>query len=171
MRKIKVYVAAPWVHKDAAKAAATQLEEAGFEVTSRWLNLPDGPPASRTDGTPEFIARMKEEALHDLEDIYYADGMIVLQLAKSEGKAFEQGVAIHLVPNKIIVVSPDGTKGNVFQYLENMYTVVPTLEAAIEEAKDWSPAYIIEPGMPSTWKPIPVGEEYEIISGGPILES
>lgn len=162
MDKIKVYIAAPWEHKDAAAAFADQLEAEGFEVTSRWLRL-----IIQNESTVNY-ARMKEEALHDLEDIYLADGVIVLQYAKSEGKAFEQGAAIHLVPNKIVVVSPDGARGNVFQYIDEMYTIVPTLEAAMQEAANWTKATINIPGMPSAYRPIPIGEDFEIIEGGPV---
>jgi len=172
MDKIKVYVAAPWPHKDAAAAFADQLEDEGFEVTSRWLRLPnDGGDYATTEEAEAYgkhIAKLKEEALHDLEDIYLADGVIVLQYAKSEGKAFEQGAAIHLVPNKIVVVSPDGTKGNVFQYIDEMYTIVPDLDSAVREAANWTKATINIPGMPSAYRPIPIGEDFEIIEGGPI---
>ena len=37
--KIKVYLACPWKNKDEAKAGKLQLEEAGLEVTSRWIDL------------------------------------------------------------------------------------------------------------------------------------
>ena len=128
-RKLRAYLAAPWVWKEAAKEAKILFEEAGFDVTSRWIEY---------HGDTDDPTELEQEAINDLEDIYFADGMVVLQLEKSEGKAFEQGAAIHMLANKIIVVSPAGVRGNVFQYLTHCFTFVKTIDEAIKEARTWT---------------------------------
>lgn len=138
MAELTIYVAAPWKDRDAARVAAQAFRDAGFTVTSRWLDL---------HGADEKDAAvLEQEASNDLEDILKSNGMVILQYQKSEGKAFEQGFVVAAsqftgMANKLILVSPDGTKGNVFQYLTSIYTVVPTVEAAIEEAQKW-PGYV-----------------------------
>lgn len=155
--KLKLYIAAPWIHKDAAKQVALQFEAAGFEVTSRWLDFVGG----GYDASKETLA---SEAVKDIEDVLRANGLVVLQYAKSEGKAFEQGLFLAAtqftgVANKIVLVSPDGTKGNVFQNLDDVYVIVATVEAAIEECQKW-PGYV------------PIGEIARLEDeGGPVTEA
>lgn len=125
---IKCYIAAPWSHKPAALEAANAFKQAGFEVTSRWIQF-------HGDSTDPKV--LEQEAVNDIQDIDAADAMVVLQLAKSEGKSFEQGFYLRHSKNmnKIIVVSPDGTRGSVFQYLSNVYEFVTSVDEAIELAK------------------------------------
>lgn len=138
MAELAIYIAAPWKEREAAKVVAQSFRDAGFRVTSRWIDL---------HGTDEKDpAALEQEASNDLEDILQANGMVILQYGKSEGKAFEQGFVVAAsqftgMANKLILVSPDGTRGNVFQYLTSIYTIVPTVEAAIEEAQKW-PGYV-----------------------------
>ena len=139
---MKVYIAAPWVNKEDAKAARDQFVVAGIEVTSRWLDYPDNSTSEAYIGQPTDHGILKQEAVNDIEDIINANGMVILQLAKSEGKAFEQGLLLGLstyfnIQNKMIIVSPDGSRGNVFQYIDEVYTIVPTVETAIEEVLKW----------------------------------
>lgn len=71
------------------------------------------------------------EARMDMFDVIRADVVLVLNLAKSEGKAVEQGIALaREIP--IIVVGLD--RFNVFQYLPQ-YTFVKTVEEAIQLLK------------------------------------
>lgn len=141
MAELAIYVAAPWKEREAAKVVAQSFRDAGFRVTSRWIDL--HVTGNDTDKDP---AMLEQEASNDLEDILQANGMVILQYGKSEGKAFEQGFVVAAsqftgMANKLILVSPDGTRGNVFQYLSSIYTVVPTVEAAIAEAQGW-PGYV-----------------------------
>lgn len=149
LRPLRVYIAAPWVEKEAAKTVARVFEAAGFDVTSRWHDKhhQDSEPGTESYLTaPKDEALLQKEASDDLEDILKSQGMVVLQYAKSEGKAFEQGFILAAsqftgMNNKIIVVTPDGTRGNVFQYLKDIYTVVPDVDCALQEAKTW-PGFI-----------------------------
>lgn len=130
-----IYLAAPWREREQARAARDSFVSSGIGVNSRWLDF-EGEEGNKAE---EVKVR---EALHDLEDIWKADGMVVLQYGKSEGKAFEQGFFLGIsgqtgCDNKIVVVGPDGERGNVFQYLPQVFTIVPTVEAAIEEVKRW----------------------------------
>lgn len=139
--KLKIYIAAPWVYKDSAKSVARQFEAAGFEISSRWHDKHHEGP----DGDKDH-ALLEREAIDDLEDVWNSNGMVVLQLKKSEGKAFEQGFMLGIsgikgMKNKLILVSLEGERGNVFQYLSDIYTLVPTVDAAIEECQKW-PGYI-----------------------------
>jgi hypothetical protein len=141
MAGVKVYVAAPWVHKEDAKVVARQFEAAGFEISSRWHDKHHEGPDQDKDHTI-----LAQEATDDIHDIINSNGMVVLQLEKSEGKAFEQGFILAAsqftgMNNKIIVVTPDGTRGNVFQYLNEIYTVVPDVDSALQEMKTW-PGYV-----------------------------
>lgn len=132
MSKPKIYVAAPWVNKAAAKAFRDDLVTAGYEVTSRWLDLHVG---GNNDLATVDHARLKEEALNDIDDIINADILILLNSQdrgqESTGKAVETGVAI--MTNKGIIVVGDRT--NVFHYLG--MPVVPTNEDAIALLPDY----------------------------------
>lgn len=122
---MKIYIACPWVHKIAAAATAILVRREGHEVTSRWHDrTTDGLDPAGTDSPFDECRR---EAIHDVEDVFRSDAVLVLNIEKSEGKAVEQGIAIALhLP--IVVV---GQRSNVFQYLDNV-KVVPTYEAAIQ---------------------------------------
>jgi hypothetical protein len=138
---LRIYLAAPWQHKTEAKQVAQQFRDAGFDISSRWHDKHH----EGADGDKD-TALLAQEASDDLFDLLNSDGMVILQLVKSEGKAFEQGFLIAAsqytgLNNKLIVVSADGTRGNVFQYLEDVYDLVPTVEAAIDTAKKW-PGYV-----------------------------
>lgn len=127
----KVYIACAWKDKQQAKPARDKFVENGILVTSRWIDFV---------GDSSDPAVLEQEALNDIDDMEDADGMVVLQLQKSEGKAFEQGFFIGGMiggARKIILVSPNGERGNVFQYLSYAYTMVPTVDQAIEEVKKW----------------------------------
>lgn len=135
---VKIYLAAPWVHKENAKAVRDQFVAAGIEVTSRWLDF-HGQSGAEWD--PEVLER---EAVNDLEDICAADGMVILHSAVSEGKSFEQGFFLGASKllgknNKMIVVLAEdfGRSHNIFHYIRDIYDVVPTVEAAIELVKTW----------------------------------
>ena len=128
----KVYLAAPWKFKKEAAQARDKFVLNGIHVTSRWIDFV---------GDSDDPAVLEQEALNDIDDMEDADGMVVLQLEKSEGKAFEQGFFIGGMiggSRKVILVSPDGSRGNVFQYLSYAYTMVSTVEEAIEEVKKWT---------------------------------
>lgn len=129
-----VYVAAPWIHGGDALEAKRKLEEAGIRVTSRWLRRVKGnvDPSYNymkdSSYTPEDGER---EAEMDISDVMVADYVVVLNSAKSEGKAVEQGLAIaYGIP--IILV---GKGSNTFHYLSKVVTIVGSVEEAINLIK------------------------------------
>lgn len=77
-----VYLAAPWVHRAEARQAREKLTAAGYDVNSRWLDV------------DEATTSPEAEAINDMVDIISSDALVVLNLAKSEGKACETGMAI-----------------------------------------------------------------------------
>ena len=120
--KMKVYIAAPWVNReDAAKVEARLIEE-GFEPTARWIK----------NHGDESGYNLKEEAQHDVEDLYKSDAILVLNLAKSEGKATEQGMAF-IMGMPIIVVKSNPNPVNIFHNLTSQFKSVDNLEEALVE--------------------------------------
>ena|SRR6266436_1864464 len=119
---MKIYVAAPWIHKQDAIKAGTQLEAAGHNVTSRWF-FHQGDATDPT-GMNSDIVDIIFQAREDITNVLRADCLVVLNLARSEGKAVETGIAL---ANNIPIISV-GPRGNIFQTLG---VEVPTLEAAI----------------------------------------
>lgn len=110
-----IYVAGPWARRPEARIVRDQLVAAGHIVTSRWLDV------------DESIVTPSEEAQNDVFDILTADILVVLNLEKSEGKAFEQGVA-YMAEIPIIAVGP---QLNVFQTLPS-YTFVDDVPALLD---------------------------------------
>lgn len=119
---MRIYVAAPWIHKQDAIAAGKLLEAAGHTITSRWFTHEGDPNDSAGVTAPN--ARIIEQAIEDIKDVRRAEMLIVLNLAKSEGKAVETGIAL---ANDIPIISV-GPRSNIFQTLG---TEVDTLEEAI----------------------------------------
>jgi len=120
--KIKVYLACPWKNKAEAKLAKAQLEEAGLEVTSRWIEL----HGDKEKDDPTNIPYFEEEAKHDVQDVFAADILILLNIQKSEGKAVETGLALAWGKPVILV----GERSNIFHYLP--IPRVSNLNAAIK---------------------------------------
>jgi nucleoside 2-deoxyribosyltransferase len=106
---VKIYIAGPWARREEVKAAAEQLKTAGHEITSRWLYAHAGPPNDPA-GLSHSDAHIRNEALDDVADVLSADAFIILNLEKSEGKAFEMGVA-YMASKPIICV---GQRFNIF---------------------------------------------------------
>ena len=135
MKRKAVYVASAWVTGDQALIARDKLIRAGFEVTSRWLervgveNPPACPGYDYTKDPNYMNNHARLESQKDIEDVSRADAVVVVNLAKTEGKAVETGMAIALgIP--VIVV---GEKSNTFHSLDApAMRVVATIEDAIE---------------------------------------
>jgi nucleoside 2-deoxyribosyltransferase len=118
-RVAKVYLAAPWTHRPDARAAAAVLERAGHTITERWWDC---------ESLPATDADLGRYAQADMDGVLAADVLVLLNLAKSEGKAVEQGIALQRgIP--IIAIGADRT--NVFQHLP-AYRWVNSLREAIE---------------------------------------
>lgn len=106
---MKIYLAGPWARREAVRDAAKQLETAGHEITSRWLHAHAGPPNDAA-GLTHSDEHIRNEALDDVADVLRADVFVILNLEKSEGKAFEMGVA-YMASKPIICV---GQRFNIF---------------------------------------------------------
>ena len=117
---MKVYCAAPWVHKADALVAQTQFEAAGFEVVSHWIQY-------HGDGAND--AELQAQAVEDYAEIVAkTDAFVILNLALSEGKAFEFGVAYR---QKLPCVVVGSRERNIFYHLPGVLQV-ETVEEAIE---------------------------------------
>lgn len=79
---MRVYLAAPWSHRAEARQARALLIAAGHDVPCRWLDV------------DERTTSAVEEAQNDMTDLLTCEAFLVLNLAKSEGKACETGMAI-----------------------------------------------------------------------------
>lgn len=134
MPNIRIYVAAPWIDKELALVAKRTLESNGFVVTSRWIEQHLEKPAGQSglDTDPEIL---KREAIHDVEDVYSCDLMILLNTQKrgeeTSGKAVETGLALAWLKPVILV----GARTNVFHWLD--MPIVATVEDAIAIIRDW----------------------------------
>lgn len=104
-------------------AIATKLESLGATITHKWWE---------TEGDKEYA--VSDHAYHAWQDkrgVETADAVLVVNSAKSEGKAVEQGIALALdIPLFIVGIRGELSK-NVFHYLNN-YTWCRTIEDGIE---------------------------------------
>ena len=108
---MRVYVAAPNELLELARTVAGDLERAGIQVTSRWLNGLD--------------TRCDASASVDLEDVSSADILLLInpigwELRGSGGRHVEFGYALAL-RKKVLVV---GVRSHIFHHL-NHVRVVP----------------------------------------------
>jgi nucleoside 2-deoxyribosyltransferase len=125
---MRIYLAAPWVRKADAKAAAAVIEAAGHTITKRWWEHREVPGygGQFRDCPEDQREELAEQAYEDWRGVETADAMIVLNLEKSEGKAVEQGFALAYGVRLIVV----GPLLNLFQYLPGV-TRVSTLDEAL----------------------------------------
>ena len=131
---MKIYLAAPWPHRGDAATAALAIEAAGHTITEPWWTHPE------CDDHDELV----RQAMKDIEGVAAADFVIVLQLAQSEGKAAETGMAM-MMAKPIVIVNPNWVAatyqergGNLFHHL---LTVVPTLEEALVKVVEFEQAF------------------------------
>ncbi len=120
---MRVYIAAPWVRKQETIEAGKLFTAAGHTVTSRWFNHEGDPNDPVGTDIPEAV--LMRHATEDLYDVLTSEALIVLNLAKSEGKAVEMGMAMAA---SIPVISV-GARSNIFQ---SLVTEVATVEDAIK---------------------------------------
>lgn len=128
MKNTKIYVAAPWIHKETARAARDVLVEGGFEVTSRWLDI----HTDVQENDPKKADYLAEQAIHDVTDVNNADILILLNISKSEGKAVETGLA--LAWNKPVILV--GERTNIFHWLP--IPITHDIIGAMEIIDNWN---------------------------------
>lgn len=123
---MKIFLAAPWAHRELANHAADKLRLAGFAVTSRWLT------AEETDEPAELI----QQALNDAEDIIASDIVVVLNTQErgkeTSGKAVETGIALGIGRPVIIV----GARTNIYHYLVECVLTVEDVISRLMVAQD-----------------------------------
>jgi nucleoside 2-deoxyribosyltransferase len=132
----KCYIAAPWTNKPEALVAKEAFEAAGLEVTANWITRYCDPGLSQRylDGThgPDDEQELMRQAMSDIDDISISDIFVILNLAKSEGKAAELGFAYTFGIPTIVVGSRER---NIFYYLPGIARV-DSVDAAIKLIKD-----------------------------------
>ncbi len=122
---MNIYIAAPWAHRAQMPAIATKFEDAGHEITHKWWEVEDVPEDTRSEEA------LRDQAILDVEGVLNGEVMVLINSAKSEGKALEQGIAI-ASGKEIYAVGQRGEHSkNVFHYLDN-YTWFNTVEDVIE---------------------------------------
>lgn len=127
---MKIYLAAPWVCKNEAAYFAGKLEKAGHTITEKWWYHPEVESYPNADGSPSDRTDLIAQAQKDITGVRYADVVVVLQLERSEGKAWEQGLA-WAEKKPIIVYSPEKLYGNLFQVLARK--IVTTHQEVLDE--------------------------------------
>lgn len=111
-----IYIAAPWKDRELMPAIAEKFERKGYIITHKWWLTEDIPENSRT------VDLLAEQAKADFEGVKDADMLVLINSAKSEGKAVEQGIALALGKRiNAIGTRGDGTSSNVFHYLPNYW--------------------------------------------------
>jgi nucleoside 2-deoxyribosyltransferase len=120
----KIYIAAPWVHKDRMPEIAAKFEAQGHLVTHKWWEVEGTGPYS--DDEREHFADA------DRDGVLGADILVLINSAKSEGKATEQGMAIAAgIPIVAVGKLGDQETKNIFHYLTDCYHWVETVEEAV----------------------------------------
>jgi nucleoside 2-deoxyribosyltransferase len=107
----RIYIAAPFQMRADAQRLMTELEAAGFTVTSRWLRIDDMPDT-------------EEAAVLDLADVDRADALVLLnseawRTAGTGGRHAEFGYAIAKQKDVFVV----GVRTNVFHHLSSVHMV------------------------------------------------
>ena len=127
---MRVYIAAPWSHKADALAAKQQFEAAGCEVTAHWI-IRESILEYDDLTKPEHKDECTEQAQLDVADILQSDVFVILNLALSEGKATEMGIAYAL---GIPIILVGDLSRNLFYRLPGVYRA-DSVEAAVEGVK------------------------------------
>ena len=121
---MKIYIAAPWIHREDMPNVAKKLEDKGHTITKKWWEVKEAKEGSGKD------YELRTQAEDDVRGVRNADLVLVINSAKSEGKALEQGVAIALDKPIVIVGKRGEHSKNVFHYLP-IYKWVDDLEGAL----------------------------------------
>jgi nucleoside 2-deoxyribosyltransferase len=122
----RVYLAGPWACKAEVADAKQRMLAAGIQVVSGW---------TERENTPQEIepARMQKQAALDMAEVFASNTLVLMGLAKSEGKATEMGMALAL--GKRVILVKDDCVGNIFYNLTQVERV-DTLESAISLLTD-----------------------------------
>lgn len=115
---MNIYLAGPWADKERVAEVAEELRAAGHTISREWWKFEAG---------DEEHDKLCELAIEDADAVFDCDVMVVWNGRKSEGKAFEQGLAWgEGIP--IVVIGPIY---NIFQHMPD-FMVVQTVKEAID---------------------------------------
>lgn len=123
---MKLYLAAPWKDRASIAEIAGKLEAQGHSITKKWWEVEDVP-----EGTAKAPEVLRQQAQDDMDGVVRADLVLVINTAKSEGKATEQGIALALNKPILIVGKRGEFSANVFHYMLN-YNWVETVDEALK---------------------------------------
>lgn len=126
---MRVYIAAPFTHRWHAEEAAKKFETAGHTITYKWWE-------TNVDMHGDASSEIKQQiAIEEVAGVLKAEVFVLLNTSKSEGKAFETGVAfIGSIP--IVVV---GGPTHIFHFLPRV-VFVPNLFHALTHVNGLPPA-------------------------------
>jgi nucleoside 2-deoxyribosyltransferase len=113
---MKIYLAAPFSHKDVLREHAKVLRKAGHEVTSGWLMERINPKKDIEEGE-----NYRKHAERDIKDINRSDLFVIFNVnpkhwIKRGGKHFEAGYAYA----KGIPIEVIGPNENIFYFLRDI---------------------------------------------------
>ena len=120
---MRLYIAGPWSHRHQVKDIAARFEQAGHTITEKWWDHPEVSP----DDTKELA----KQADLDIIGVFDCDHFIFLNLAYSEGKCVELGMAL-MEDKPILAVGKPNT--TVFHHLPELKWV-DTVQEAIERLR------------------------------------
>ena len=89
---MRLYIAAPWKYRDQARVAGEQATQRGHVITEKWWDHEDITENSTL--LPQDRKEMAKQAQADWDGVSSADAFIFLNLAYSEGKCVELGLAL-----------------------------------------------------------------------------
>ena len=147
-----IYVAASLLNQENALRFSLRLQDAGFQVTSRWLRR-DFSKKPTKDDWPAYVALEEEMGNIDVEDVLRSDTLIILANTPSSSGGYHVELGLFLGANKpnIIVV---GDRPNVFFWTDSV-RYSPTTEGLVEWLKDPAHGYV-EP----RYEPFDTGQDY-----------
>ncbi len=121
---MRLYIAAPWAHRDKAQAVALEFENNGHDITEKWWLHKDVGQGDMGKEPEEMASQAKADEIGVLN----ADHFIFLNLAYSEGKCVELGMALSEGTPILAIGEP---AMNVFHYHPRVKWV-ETVEEALE---------------------------------------
>lgn len=117
---MRIYLAAPWTHRQELPTIATAVTQIGYTITHDWWNhdMPDN-----------NLFGLRQCAENDFTAVATADVFGLLNFEKSEGKSVETGVAL-AYGKRMVGVGP--RYSNIFHYLPQ-WEWVPDIPALLDK--------------------------------------
>lgn len=127
-----IYIAAPWADREKMPEISKRFEDEGHGITWKWWLTEDIKESART------FEALQEQAFNDVKGVVDAQLVVLLNNAKSEGKAFETGLAVAQRKPIIAVGKLGAFSLNVFHYLPS-FKWVDSVDEALDVLRtiDW----------------------------------